>query len=124
MTVGSANLELADASPSAGHRAALFVDQPGLDAREERRADPAGPSGGFGPGAHGDERLGHPVALDRPLTGQRGQALEHGTGRPALPDTSSRAERSAAAASGSAATRDHTVGTPKYRLPPSAAAAA
>ena len=36
-----------------------------------------------------------------------------GTGSGALPDTRSRAERSARAAAGSAQTRDHTVGTPK-----------
>ena len=41
-----------------------------------------------------------------------------GTGSGALPDTSSRAGRSASAAASSATTRDHTVGTPKYSVPP------
>ena len=41
-----------------------------------------------------------------------------GTGSAALPDTSSRRRRQRAAASGSATTRDHTVGTPKNSVPP------
>lgn len=44
-----------------------------------------------------------------------------GTGRGALPETSSLAARSARALLGSSQTLDHTVGTPKYRLPPAAA---
>ncbi|SKT56531.1 Uncharacterised protein [Mycobacteroides abscessus subsp. abscessus] len=44
-----------------------------------------------------------------------------GTGSGALPDTSRRAVDSARAQDSSPATRDHTVGTPKYRLPRAAA---
>ncbi len=44
-----------------------------------------------------------------------------GTGSGALPETSSRAPRSAAAAEWSAAIRDQTVGTPKYSVPPACA---
>lgn len=54
----------------------------------------------------------------------RSRSWKTGVGSAALPDTSSRAPDSAAAAPGTAAIRDHTVGTPKYRLPPAAAAAA
>ena len=43
------------------------------------------------------------------------------TGSGALPETTSRAPRSAAARDGSAQTRDHTVGTPKYIVPSAAA---
>ena len=44
-----------------------------------------------------------------------------GTGSAALPDTSSRADDNASAASRSPTTRDHTVGTPKYSDPWAAA---
>ena len=44
-----------------------------------------------------------------------------GIGSGALPDTSSRAERSARASFGESHTRLHTVGTPKYSDPPAAA---
>jgi hypothetical protein len=47
-----------------------------------------------------------------------------GTGSGALPDTSSRADDKARAAPSSSATRDHTVGTPKYIEPPASAYAA
>lgn len=54
----------------------------------------------------------------------RSRSRNTGVGSAALPDTSSRARDSAAAASGTAAILDHTVGTPKNRLPPAVAAAA
>ena len=60
------------------------------------------------------------------ISGQAGEMRSRsntGTGSAALPETSSRAGRNARAAASSATTRDHTVGTPKYSVPPASARA-
>ena len=74
-------------------------------------------------GRHGDQRLGHAVALDRRAARSAlASARTPATGSGALPETSSRAPRECAARRRARrTTRDHTVGTPKYIVPPAAA---
>ena len=71
--VGTADLDLADRLVVlAGHRGAVVVDQPQLDARQRR---PDGPRRGAradtDAGVH--QRLGHPVALQHRAAGEPGQ---------------------------------------------------
>ena len=69
---------------------AVVADQAGAHA-VDRHAHPARPALAVGASAQRDERLGHAVALDRRVAGERRSCSNTGTGSGALPDTSSRA---------------------------------
>ena len=75
-------------------------------------------------GADGDECFGHTVAFDYLVSGQRPDSVEGGYRKRRAPEISNRDDDNACAAAVSAATRDHTVGTPKNIVAPKAAAPA
>ena len=73
---GSADLKAADGVPVVRYRRAVLPDESGRHTRQ-RPSDPARAAFPIGPGAHRDEGLGAPVALDRGVPGQFGQPAEH-----------------------------------------------
>ena len=90
---------------------AVLADQPG----RHREANPPWPAAAPRPPVRtGDQRLRHPVALDRVMPGQPGKVARRPTPAAARCRRRAAARRvRARAAAGSAHTRHHTVGTPK-----------